>query len=358
MAKVLIVGNGIAGLTLAWTLEQKGADVVLIADPAGARATTAAAGVINPVTGKRYAKSRRYEVFYAAARTFYQAIEQRFEADIWRERPIFRMLGSAEEANNWSQRAGTPEYSPFLQDAPDAGPWAQFVQPGHYFGRIEQSAQVDFSKLTEVLLPYFERRKALLPERLDYAQAAGLAARYDAIVFCEGAAGALNPFFPGIPWVPAKGEGLLVEFQDAALNALLFESEGDQTMPMLKKNLMIAAPRYRWNRLCWVGATYSWTYSDALPSPEGTAELTQALKNMIKTPFIVRGHFSGIRQVSKDRTAVLGASPVFPRFYLFNGLGSKGGLLAPYWAAQLAAHLLDGAPLEPEADIRRFGDAL
>jgi hypothetical protein len=35
-------------------------------------------------------------------------------------------------------------------------------------------------------------------------------------------------------------------------------------------------------------------------------------------------------------------------------LGSKGGLLAPYWAAQLAAHLLEGAPLEPDADIRRF----
>jgi glycine oxidase len=355
MYKVLIVGDGIAGLTMAWTLEQQGADVTLIADPAGSRATTAAAGVVNPVTGKRYVKSRRYEAYYAAARTFYQALEQRFEADIWRERPIVRMLGSAEEANNWSQRAGTPEYSPFLQDAADAGPWAQFVQPGHYFGRIEQSAQVDFTKLTEVLLPYFERRNALLPERFDYAQAERMAAGYDAIVYCEGAAGGMNPFFPGIPWVPAKGEGLLVEFQDAALNALLLEGEGDRTMPMLKKNVLIAAPRYRWDRLCWVGATYNWTYSDALPSPEGTAEITEALQNMIQTPFIVRGRFSGIRQVTKDRNAVLGASPVFPKFYLFNGLGSKGGLLAPYWAAQLAAHLLDGAPLEPEADIRRFG---
>jgi glycine/D-amino acid oxidase-like deaminating enzyme len=78
---------------------------------------------------------------------------------------------------------------------------------------------------------------------------------------------------------------------------------------------------------------------------------------MIKTPFIVRGRFSGIRQVTKDRNAVLGASPACSKYYIFNGLGSKGGLLAPYWAAQLAAHLLDGAPLEPEADIRRFSAA-
>ena len=354
MYKVLITGDGIAGLTLAWTLEQRGADVTLIADPSGARATTAAAGVINPVTGKRYVKSRRYETFFAAAQNFYQALEQCFGAEIWRERPIVRMLGSAAEANTWSQRAGTPEYSPFVQDAADAGAWAPFLQPEHYLGRIEQSAQVDFAKITETLLRYFKNRNALFSERLEYDQAERLAARYDAIVFCEGAAAAGNPFFPGIPWAPAKGEGLLVEFQDEGLNKLLRESESDHTIPMLKKNVLIAAPHYRWNGLCWVGATYSWTYSDALPSPEGAAELTQALKNMIKTPFMVRGHFSGIRQVATDRNPVLGVSPVFPRLYLFNGLGSKGGLLAPYWAAQLAAHLLDGTPLEPEANLSRF----
>jgi glycine/D-amino acid oxidase-like deaminating enzyme len=354
MYKALIVGDGIAGLTLAWTLEQRGAEVVLMADPTAVRATTAAAGVINPVTGKRYVKSRRYEVFYAAAQTFYQALERRFEAEIWRERPIVRMLGSAAEANTWSQRAGTPEYSPFIQDLPDAGPWAPFVRPGHYFGQVAQSAQVDFAKLTAVLLPYFERRNALRAERLAHARAAELAARYDAVVCCEGAGVLSDPFFPGIPWMPAKGEGLLVEFQDEGLNTLLREHPGDPTMPMLKKNVLIAAPQHHWNRLCWVGATYSWDYPDALPSLEGAAELTQALKSMIEAPFVVRGHFSGIRQVTKDRNAVLGASPVFPKFYLFNGLGSKGGLLAPYWAAQLAAHLLEGAPLEPDADIRRF----
>lgn len=354
MYQVLIVGNGIAGLALAWCLDRRGVQVSLIADPSTARSTSAAAGVVNPVTGKRYAKSWRFEEHRKAALEFYSDLEQCFGIPIWRERSIARLLGSAEEANNWSQRAGMPEFSDFISDAVDAGPWAPFVGSGDYFGMIRQSAQVDFTALTEQLVGYFREKSRFYTEKYHFDRIEEDVYRYDAIIFCEGAAAAGNPYFPDIPWKPAKGEGLLVEFQDAQLNRLLSEAEPNAPMPMLKKEIVIAAPGYHWNRLCWVGATYSWDMADHHPTQAMETSLITSLQNIVKTPFVVKGRFAGIRQVAKDRRPVLGASNLNPRVFIFNGLGSKGGLQAPLWAAQLADHILDGAPLDPEADIARF----
>ena len=46
--------------------------------------------------------------------------------------------------------------------------------------------------------------------------------------------------------------------------------------------------------------------------------------------------------------------PWFPEIAIFNGLGSKGSLMAPLLARELADHLEEGKPLHPEADIDRF----
>jgi hypothetical protein len=45
--------------------------------------------------------------------------------------------------------------------------------------------------------------------------------------------------------------------------------------------------------------------------------------------------------------------PTYPKIGIFNGLGTKGGLLAPYWAQHFAQHVLQGIPLDPQVDIRR-----
>jgi glycine oxidase len=354
MFKVLIVGNGIAGLSLAWQFEQGGAETHVMADPYGARSTTAAAGVVNPVTGKRYAKSWRFEEHYRAAQDFYQSAERYFGQPFWRERPILRLLGSPEEANNWSRRAGSPEYGEFIFDAPDAGPWSPFTQPGHFFGLIRQAAQIDFASFTDQLVLYLEQKGRFRSDRYLLSTAKDDLRAFDAIVFCEGSAAAANPLFPNIPWQPAKGEGILVEFQDPALNSMLSETSGGPAVPMLKKEFVIAATQYHWNRLCWVGANYAWDFADHHPTPEAVPGLTESLKKMIQSPFIVKGQFAGIRQVTKDRRPVLGSSPILSRTYIFNGLGSKGGLQAPLWAGHLVRHVLEGTPLDPEVDIARF----
>ena len=50
---------------------------------------------------------------------------------------------------------------------------------------------------------------------------------------------------------------------------------------------------------------------------------------------------------------VIGSHPVEPGLAMFNGLGSKGSLLAPKMAAMLAGHLLSGDAIPRDIDVRR-----
>jgi hypothetical protein len=42
--------------------------------------------------------------------------------------------------------------------------------------------------------------------------------------------------------------------------------------------------------------------------------------------------------------------------FVFNGLGAKGYLLAPFLAAEFVAHLLKGSPIDKELRSDRFLD--
>ena len=54
---VLVIGQGICGTFLTWWLEQRGLSFVVIDEDRPATASRAAAGLINPVTGRRIVKT-------------------------------------------------------------------------------------------------------------------------------------------------------------------------------------------------------------------------------------------------------------------------------------------------------------
>jgi hypothetical protein len=50
--------------------------------------------------------------------------------------------------------------------------------------------------------------------------------------------------------------------------------------------------------------------------------------------------------------------PQFPSLGILNGMGTKGSSLAPFFANQLAQHLVHGFPIMEEADVKRFSKIL
>ena len=75
-------------------------------------------------------------------------------------------------------------------------------------------------------------------------------------------------------------------------------------------------------------------------------------------PFEIIDHQAGIRPTVKDRRPLLGVHPAHHQLAIFNGMGTKGVMLAPYFANHLVNHLENDDKLLPEIDIVRFGKKL
>lgn len=340
--KILLIGQGIAGTMLAWALQRRGAQVSLADAALPGSASAVAAGIINPVTGKRFVKSWRFDEFFPAAKSAYQKLETELGIKVWSEQSILRLLVTPEEANDWSARCALPDYADFLRERGDAGSWAGLVKPGFKFGIIRQAARVDFQQLNSAFRQKTISTGVFLEKKLDSQEVEQLLGEYDNIIFCEGYRGQENHFFPDLPWQLAKGEALLIRFEDERASAI-----GE----MLKKTMTLVP---QGDGIFWAGGSYQWHFPDLMPSESEKTFILNHLKEMLAAPFEIIGHVAGVRPTVKDRRPFIGQSLVHPKVFIFNGLGTKGALLAPYWAEHFAAHLLLGKSLDGEVDVRRF----
>ena len=66
---------------------------------------------------------------------------------------------------------------------------------------------------------------------------------------------------------------------------------------------------------------------------------------------------AGIRPTVKDRRPLIGRHEEKSNLYIFNGMGTRGVMLAPFFANQLAKHIEEGESLDPEVDIKRFSES-
>jgi len=160
------------------------------------------------------------------------------------------------------------------------------------------------------------------------------------IIFCEGPSVSQNPFFKNLIFKHSKGEILELEIQELKLNEIV---SGDIfVMP-------VGANRYK------VGATYSWDNFDWEITDSAREELLIKLGDVISANPKILNQKAGIRPTMHDRKPVIGVHPEYPQIAIFNGLGSKGVLLGPYFAKQLAKFLIGTSEnLHPEADIKRY----
>jgi glycine/D-amino acid oxidase-like deaminating enzyme len=108
------------------------------------------------------------------------------------------------------------------------------------------------------------------------------------------------------------------------------------------------------NDLYWVGATYEWHFENDAPTETARLELLERLDTVLKMPYQVIDHWAAIRPTVKDRRPFLGQHGEFPQLWIFNGLGTKGASLAPFWANHLSEAIQNDSALDPEVSIERF----
>ncbi len=343
-ADYLIVGQGIAGSMLAWFLLKAGQKVIIVDEYNPNSASQIASGIINPITGKRLVKSWRIDELLPFAIETYRDIEKIFGINILNEKTICRIFSNKEDQQFFRQKhelEELPENIKPIKEFP-----ACFRETS--LGGVEISGvyQLDYALLLKTLRTWFIGKGIMLEEKFQFAklQLKGERILYgdlsaSKIIFCEGSDAKGNPYFPDLPFNLAKGEILIVKMP------------GFPEDRIWHKGVFIAPLG---NELFRVGSTYEWDFEDGLPSEKGKEELVKKLSKAVNLEFQVVEHYAAIRPTVADRRPLLGFHPRHPQLGIFNGLGTKGASLAPFFANQFVEGLINGKNLDKEVVNERF----
>jgi glycine oxidase len=345
-ADVIIIGHGLAGATLAWHLHWRGWRVLVVDRDELHTSSKVAAGIVTPISGKRVARSWRVDDFLPAARDFYARTEKELGETFYRSVPYVRMLQSSDERRRWQEKRHDPAFQALLTH-----PQPQPMLDASLFHTQEEglemkSAWLDVRAWLAASRRYLEQRGDWLtaeiqPEDIfvddDGVTAAGCRAPY--LVFCQGWEAARNPRFSWLKWKSAKGE--ILQFRAPALTGHRIVNLGGWMLPLGRDGLFRA------------GSTYVWDDFTSLPTSAARDIIEARLHRALRVPFTITGHEAAVRPIINESKAVIGLHPVQRRLAFFNGLGSKGVLHAPFFAAQLAALLIDGTAVDYEVDLCR-----
>jgi glycine/D-amino acid oxidase-like deaminating enzyme len=341
---VIIIGQGISGSWLGWWLQKKELSFLIIDQSRESSASAAAAGVINPVTGRRFVTTWLIDRLMPFAKEAYAEMSAFLQTGLISETELIDFFPSVQMLQAFQKRYGEdPQY---LRLPEDGQAFRDYFNYDLGYGIIKPCLLVDTKKMLkrfrekmigeEKLLDAFFDRGAMVRDG-DFIHYADVRARY--IVFCDGMRSATDPFFQNLPFAPNKGEVLLVE------------APGLPREFIFKKGMSLVPWQ---DQLFWVGSSYEWEFTDALPSALFRQRTEGLLKEWLKIPFRVVDHLAALRPATLERRPFAGFHPLFPNVGLFNGMGTKGCSLAPYFAAQLAAKIKGEAAIDPAADIKRF----
>jgi len=340
----LIVGQGLAGSTLAYYLQQQRATIMVFDQPSENKSSAVAAGLFNPITGKGMATTWRAAPFFEYLFAFYAAAEADLGGRFFFPSAIYRPFISAQEQQEWLNKNEREDVGAFIE--------AIYRQP-----YLQHEVKNPFGGILLKRCGYLEVNawmKALRQRLINIGSYRGETFHHDqlkvvsegvqyqdfvaqSVIFCEGTAVRQNPYFNWLPVKPLKGETLGVRLPQ---QPTCIYNRGVYVVP-------------QGNSYFVVGATYQHA-AEPGATQAGLAELSGKLRALLQMPFEIADQRWGVRPTSPDRRPMLGCHPVHKNLFVFNGLGTKGVSLAPWLAKNLADHLQYGRPIEPEVRLERF----
>ncbi|WP_224491574.1 NAD(P)/FAD-dependent oxidoreductase [Robertkochia flava] len=344
MIDYIIVGCGLAGIAFAEELEKQGKNY-LVFDNRSQVSSHVAGGMYNPVILKRFTPVWRASEQLAVLDSYYSGLEKKLGVQLNSPMRLLRKFATIEEQNNWFQATDHPLLSPFMNTRLHHLNLEGIHDP-HGYGEVLNAGWVNTAKLQECYMAHLEQSGNLKRETFDYNRLSREDGgwRYGAmevkhVVFCEGYGIKNNPFFDFLPLNGTKGELLEVEIPDLDIDFILKSSVF---------LLPLGDHRYK------VGATYKWQDKTNTPTQASREELTEKLEKFLKLPYTVKEHLAGIRPTVADRKPLFGSHPEYSNLFVFNGLGSRGVMIAPWAAPLLFRHIESGEGLPAETDALRF----
>lgn len=342
----IIAGQGIAGTVLAFTLMQKGKTVFVADKPNPSSSSRTAGGIVNPITGRKMVKTWLADQLFPKAHQFYNDLDSTLKIKSFHSMNMFFPFDNQEKQTDWLSSSADEKYTPYI---------VQFHKESIYpevngkFGGMEvkQSGYLEIGSLLDNFKKYISEKGCYSDEKIkpdeillseNGVEWKGIKAKR--VIFCEGSKSAENPFFPTLDFRNVKGELLLVKFKNARFKHIV--NRNGFILPIDDKGT------------CKVGATYDHKDLSTVPTERGKSLLLEKIENLIDDEFEVLDQWAGIRPATFDRRPFIGIHKEHPQVGIFNGLGTKGVSLAPYFAEHFYQHLEEGSELMPDINFTRI----
>lgn len=341
---ILLIGQGICGSFMYRFLKAAGYSVAVLDEVRNNTASRVASGVINPVTGRRIVKTWLIDEVLPVAKTEYELLGAELGITAISQVSILDFFPTPQITEAFKKRiAEDPEY---LELPADPGQFNAFISNDFGFGAISPAYLVNLPEILVACRQQLVDNGDLVEDHFEHASfsqdQSGVHYKdisASKIIFCDGIAGASNPYFQILPFGPNKGEAVLVEIDELPRNHIY--KKGFSLVPW-KDNLF------------WLGSNYLWEFDDDSPTPGFYRFAENWLKQTMKVPFRIVDHLAGVRPATLERRPFVGFHPLHPNIGIFNGMGTKGCSLAPFFAKQFVQLISTGTGLYKEANVKRF----
>jgi glycine/D-amino acid oxidase-like deaminating enzyme len=344
MYDFLVIGQGICGSFLSWYLKKAGYTCLVIDQPRPNSASQVAAGIINPVTGRRIVKTWLIDEVLPFAQRAYSDLGQLLGGTLIEQKNIIDFFPTPQMKIAFEKRYA--EDTQYLSLPADENDWRSFFQYDFGYGIIDPCYLVNLPTLLPAYRQRLQQQNSLLEETFQVTdlQLHSDHIRYHhitaaAIIFCDGMAAATNPWFRNLPFAPNKGEALLIEIEGLPCTSIF--KRGINLVPW-KENIF------------WAGSSYEWEFEHDQPTAVFRERTMASLQQWLKRPFRLLDHLAAVRPATLERRPFIGFHPLHANIGIFNGMGTKGCSLAPFFAHQWVEQLGNGGTLSPEASINRF----
>lgn len=320
----IVVGQGLSGSWVSWFLMQQKKSFVVIDKNESQTASKNSAGIMNPMTGKRYAKVPLIDTVFPFAVKAYQEVGTFFNRQFIFPTAVIDLFSSTESESLFLKRKVA---EPTYLSIEERTNYQKHFTIEHAVGKINDCYRVDVHLFLNTIQGYLKSQNQLLEAAFEYEQIeiVGDQIMYKNIVakhliFCDGISVVDNPLWNQLPFANTKGEVLLVEIKNLSAD---FIYKNKHLIVPLKENLF------------WVGASNSWQYETDKPSAEFYFETKKWLDEFLKIPYQIKAHHASIRPTAANRMPVSTWHTIYKNVGILNGMGTKGSFHAPYYAAQL-----------------------
>ncbi len=340
----IIVGAGIAGVTLASHLHRLGKRLLIFRGSQKNISSYVAAGLYNPITGRKMVKTWMADELFSDLEKFYRSCEQLTGSKFLLSKEIYRPFVSAEEQNEWMGKSADKNFVNFINQIHIKSTSAQVNDD---FGGLSLNTTgfVNIPEYIESMLVFLSKHHTVSVDNFNYKELelSDANVTYNGhnaqkLIFCEGVNLLNNPYFDWLPLRPVKGELLLIR---AKLSFNYILNRGVFVIP-------IGDDVYK------VGSTYDHHDLTLQPTEKGKKQILEKLEVLLDADLEVVDHIAGLRPATKDRRPFVGIHPKYETIGVFNGLGTKGVSLAPYWSDQFVQSLEHHQKLNDEVNISRY----